>query len=51
MRIAVAALVLGWLAALSCYDIRQRRLPNVLTMPGAGVILVVAACKIGRAHV
>jgi leader peptidase (prepilin peptidase) / N-methyltransferase len=44
MRIVVAALVLGWLAALSCYDIRQRRLPNVLTLPGAGVILVAAAC-------
>jgi leader peptidase (prepilin peptidase)/N-methyltransferase len=44
MRIVVAALVLGWLATLSCYDIRQRRLPNVLTLPGAGVILVVAAC-------
>jgi leader peptidase (prepilin peptidase) / N-methyltransferase len=43
MRIVVAALVLGWLATLSCYDIRQRRLPNVLTLPGAGVILVAAA--------
>ena len=35
--------VLGWLVALSVYDIRQRRLPNWLTMPGAGVILATAA--------
>lgn len=31
-----------WLAALSCYDIRQRRLPDLLTLPGAGVILLAA---------
>jgi leader peptidase (prepilin peptidase)/N-methyltransferase len=47
MRTAVAsltvALVFVWLAALSCYDIRQRRLPNRLTLPGAGVILLAAA--------
>ena len=47
MRIAVAGvlagLVLAWLAALSCYDIAQRRLPNLLTLPGAGVILLAAA--------
>src|SRR5262245_57963464 len=35
--------VLGWLVALSVYDIRQRRLPNWLTMPGAAVILATAA--------
>ena len=35
--------VLVWLAALSVYDIRERRLPNWLTMPGAAVILVMAA--------
>jgi leader peptidase (prepilin peptidase)/N-methyltransferase len=34
--------VLVWLAALSVYDVRQRRLPNWLTMPGAAVILAVA---------
>jgi leader peptidase (prepilin peptidase)/N-methyltransferase len=28
---------------LSCYDIRQRRLPNRLTLPGAAVILLAAA--------
>jgi leader peptidase (prepilin peptidase)/N-methyltransferase len=37
------ACVLVWLAVLSVYDIRQRRLPNWLTMPGAAVILAVAA--------
>jgi leader peptidase (prepilin peptidase)/N-methyltransferase len=46
MRTALAsvtvALVLVWLAVLSCYDVRQRRLPNRLTLPGAGVILLVA---------
>lgn len=35
--------VLVWLAALSFYDIRERRLPNWLTMPGAVVILGIAA--------
>jgi leader peptidase (prepilin peptidase)/N-methyltransferase len=40
MRIALATLVLVWLAVLSAYDIRERRLPNLLTVPGAGVILL-----------
>jgi leader peptidase (prepilin peptidase) / N-methyltransferase len=35
--------VLGWLAALSVYDVRERRLPNLLTMPGAAVIIATAA--------
>jgi leader peptidase (prepilin peptidase)/N-methyltransferase len=35
--------VLVWLAALSVYDIRERRLPNWLTMPGAAVIVAAAA--------
>jgi leader peptidase (prepilin peptidase)/N-methyltransferase len=47
MRIAVAAVLLAWLAALSIYDITQRRLPNTLTVPGAGVI-VVGALAAGR---
>jgi leader peptidase (prepilin peptidase)/N-methyltransferase len=47
MRITIASLVLVWLAALSCYDVRQRRLPNALTLPGAAVILV-AATVAGR---
>jgi leader peptidase (prepilin peptidase)/N-methyltransferase len=43
MRLGVTVgLVLAWLAALSCYDIRTRRLPNALTLPGAGVILLAA---------
>lgn len=33
----------GWLIALSAFDIRQRRLPNVLTLPGAVVVLGGAA--------
>jgi leader peptidase (prepilin peptidase)/N-methyltransferase len=39
----VCACVLGWFAALSVYDVRQRRLPNALTLPGAAVVLAVAA--------
>jgi leader peptidase (prepilin peptidase)/N-methyltransferase len=47
-RIAVGVAVLSWMAALSVVDIRQRRLPNRLTLPGALVILVVAtACGRG----
>jgi leader peptidase (prepilin peptidase)/N-methyltransferase len=37
------ACVLAWLVALSVYDIRERRLPNWLTLPGAVVILAAAA--------
>jgi leader peptidase (prepilin peptidase) / N-methyltransferase len=40
MLIAVA---LPWMAALSGYDIRQRRLPNWLTIPGFVVVLAAAA--------
>lgn len=47
-RACVAACVLAWFIALSAYDIRQRRLPNVLTLPGAALILTVAAVS-GRA--
>lgn len=43
MRIAAGCLVLAWLAALSCYDIRERRLPNALTLTGAAAIVAVAA--------
>jgi leader peptidase (prepilin peptidase) / N-methyltransferase len=43
-RIALGVAVLGWMAALCVVDIRDRRLPNVLTLPGAVVIVVVAAC-------
>jgi leader peptidase (prepilin peptidase)/N-methyltransferase len=49
MGAGVAAVcVLVWLAALSVYDIRERRLPNWLTMPGAAVIIAMAAVH-GRA--
>jgi leader peptidase (prepilin peptidase)/N-methyltransferase len=34
--------VLAWFAALTVYDVRQRRLPNALTLPGAAVVLAVA---------
>ncbi len=40
---AAGALVSAWLAVLSVYDIRERRLPNWLTMPGALAVLAVAA--------
>ncbi|RAU96303.1 prepilin peptidase [Mycobacterium colombiense] len=43
MRIAAACVVLAWLAALSGYDIRERRLPNALTLTGAATILAAAA--------
>jgi leader peptidase (prepilin peptidase)/N-methyltransferase len=44
MGVGVAGVcVLMWLAALSVYDIRERRLPNWLTMPGAAVIVAAAA--------
>lgn len=36
------AAVAAWLIALSAFDIRQRRLPNALTLPGAAVVLTVA---------
>jgi leader peptidase (prepilin peptidase) / N-methyltransferase len=35
--------VLAWLTGLSIYDFRERRLPNWLTLPGAAVILAMAA--------
>ena len=37
------ACVLAWLVVLCVYDIRERRLPNWLTVPGALAILAVAA--------
>ncbi len=39
---ATVGVVLVWLVVLSCYDIRTRRLPNALTLPGAGAILLAA---------
>jgi leader peptidase (prepilin peptidase)/N-methyltransferase len=49
MRIAIGGLMLAWLVALSWYDVRQRRLPNLLTLLGAAVILL-AAVVAGRDH-
>src|ERR1700742_529233 len=45
---AASACALAWLTALSVYDIRERRLPNWLTMPGAAVVVGIAAAH-GRA--
>lgn len=41
------AAVLAWLVALSAFDVRTRRLPNWLTLPGALAILVLALA-VGR---
>jgi leader peptidase (prepilin peptidase)/N-methyltransferase len=41
--VLLLVLWLAWSIALSGYDIRQRRLPNWLTLPGAAAVLVVAA--------
>jgi leader peptidase (prepilin peptidase)/N-methyltransferase len=43
------ACALAWLAALTIYDVRQRRLPNALTLPGA-VIVLIAAALAGRGN-
>ena len=37
----------SWLIVLSVYDLRQRRLPNALTLPGA-VLILAAATVAGR---
>ena len=42
MPIAVA---LFWMGALSAYDVRHRRLPNWLTLPGFAVILLCAGAS------
>ena len=41
MRIAA---VLLWMVALAAYDVRCRRLPNCLTLPGFAAIMLVATC-------
>jgi leader peptidase (prepilin peptidase)/N-methyltransferase len=43
MGVAACVAVLAWFTALSVHDIRQRRLPNLLTLPGAAIVLIVAA--------
>jgi len=47
MRFLACAAVLAWAAALAVHDLRRRRLPNALTLPGAVLILAVAAA-LGR---
>ena len=42
---AAGVSVLAWLGALSVYDIREGRLPNWLTVPGALTVLLVAAAE------
>ena len=37
--VVVEVLIAAWVAALSAIDLRHRRLPNVLTLPGAAVML------------
>jgi len=44
MLIAIGLL---WMVALTGYDIRQRRLPNRLTLPGFAVIMLLA---VGSGH-
>lgn len=39
----MAGLLLAWLGMLSGYDMRCRRLPNWLTLPGAAAIVAFAA--------
>lgn len=43
----MAGLIVGWLALLSVHDLRHRRLPNMLTLPGA-VLILAAATVAGR---
>ncbi len=45
MRFLASAAVLVWAAALTVHDVRRRRLPNALTLPGAVVILAIAAVQ------
>lgn len=43
MGVGVTVIAAVWLLALSTYDVRERRLPNWLTLPGAVLIPVAAA--------
>jgi leader peptidase (prepilin peptidase) / N-methyltransferase len=43
----VGVCVLGWMSMLSVYDLRQRRLPNWLTVPG-GLAILTTATVAGR---
>ncbi|WP_024442168.1 MULTISPECIES: A24 family peptidase [unclassified Mycobacterium] len=46
-KVVAAGSVLAWLTLLSGYDIRQRRLPNWLTLPAA-VLVPALAAVVGR---
>ncbi len=39
MRTAVVGIVVLWALALTVFDVRHRRLPNALTLPGAAAVL------------
>jgi leader peptidase (prepilin peptidase) / N-methyltransferase len=43
VRVVALAAALAWLTALTVYDVRRRRLPNALTLPGAAFVLAAAA--------
>lgn len=43
MGVGATVVAAVWLLTLSSYDVLERRLPNWLTLPGAVLILVVAA--------
>jgi leader peptidase (prepilin peptidase)/N-methyltransferase len=45
MRFLACAAVLAWATALTLHDLRGRRLPNALTLPGAVLIVGVAAAQ------
>ncbi|QEN14710.1 prepilin peptidase [Mycolicibacterium sp. ELW1] len=48
MRAVVVGIVLLWAMALTVFDVRHRRLPNFLTLPGAAAVLAGAlACGRG----
>ena len=47
MGVPAALVVVCWAVALSVVDLRQRRLPNALTIPGA-VVIPVGAAVAGR---
>ena len=45
MRFLACAAILAWAGVLTVHDVRGRRLPNSLTLPGAALILGVAATQ------
>ncbi|WP_431232420.1 prepilin peptidase [Mycolicibacterium psychrotolerans] len=47
MRAVMVGTVLLWATALTVFDVRHRRLPNSLTLPGA-VVVVAGALVCGR---